>query len=85
MALNEFKSGIESTKKTAQIANAMRMVSAAVIIRWHKTLALLSMLRKCEMVSYVAKSCWSSRRWVPIRQDGLNYIDFHAYALRASR
>ena len=80
MALNEIKKRIESTKKTAQITNAMRMVSAAKYNKMAQDAKdyFLYAEKVRKMVSHVAKSQLELLDdGVPIRQDGLNYIDFH--------
>ena len=76
----KLKSGLSPLKKTAQITNAMRMVSAAKYNKMAQDAKdyFLYAEKVRKMVSHVAKSQLELLDdGVPIRQDGLNYIDFH--------
>lgn len=80
MSLNELKKRIESTKKTAQITNAMQMVSAAKYNKMAQDArTYFEYAKKVKrMVSHVAKSQLQLLDdGVPIQEDGIHYIDFH--------
>ncbi|WP_124057532.1 ATP synthase F1 subunit gamma [Vaginisenegalia massiliensis] len=80
MSLNELKKRIDSTSKTAQITNAMRMVSAAKYNRMAqdaKTYFLYAE-RVRKMVAHVAKSQLDLlSEGEPIQESETNYVDFH--------
>lgn len=80
MALNEIKKRIESTKKTAQITNAMRMVSAAKYNKMAQDAQTYfnyaTKVRR--MVCHVAKSqIQLLDDGVPVDDNEASYIDFH--------
>ncbi|MCW6658863.1 ATP synthase F1 subunit gamma [Aerococcaceae bacterium NML191292] len=80
MSLNELKKRIESTKKTAQITNAMQMVSAAKYNKMAQDArTYFEYAKKVKrMVSHVAKTQLEMLDdGVPIQDDGIHYIDFH--------
>ncbi|MDO4432343.1 MAG: ATP synthase F1 subunit gamma [Aerococcaceae bacterium] len=80
MSLNELKKRIESTKKTAQITNAMQMVSASKYNKMAQDAkTYFDYAQKVKrMVSHVAKTQLALLDdGVPIQDDGVHYIDFH--------
>lgn len=80
MALNELKKRIDSTKKTAQITNAMRMVSASKYNRMANEARnyFLYASRVKRMIAHIAKNQLDLLDdGVPISSDEANFVDFH--------
>lgn len=80
VSLNEIKKRIESTQKTAQITNAMRMVSASKYNKMAKDAQNYFIYGKKvkQMVARIAKTQLQFLdEGKPIDQNGVNYIDFH--------
>lgn len=80
MSLNELKKRIESTKKTAQITNAMQMVSASKYNKMAQDARTYFQYSEKvrRMVSRVARTQLERLDdGVPIQEDGIHYIDFH--------